>query len=132
MDIVTLGKNMQLLGLFFSFISVLVTAYLLFLHLVHNLPVLMPIAALLGIVYLTAGYLLMIGKKAGLALGIFVAAVTVGTAGYFLADHYFSGQFSSTHIVLDILMLGFSLLAFLIGLSQSPHRHESDNTTPQP
>lgn len=120
---------MKLLGLFFSFTSVLVAAYILFLGMAHSIPVLLPIGGALGIAYLAAGYLLIVGKHTGLALGVFIAAITVGVSGYFLGTHYFSSSPIPTFP--DLIMLVFSLLAFTISLSLSPFQRDKHNAPTQ-
>lgn len=127
--LLNIGNGMKFLGLYCSFTSVLAVAYVLFLGMAHSIPVLLPIGAAIGIAYLTAGYLLMVGKRTGLALGVFVAAITVGVSGYFLATHYFSSSRVPTFP--DLIMLAFSLLAFVISLSQSPFQHDNHRSTIQ-
>jgi uncharacterized membrane protein YjjB (DUF3815 family) len=109
---------MKLLGFYFSFISVLIITYTLFLRYFHLDPNLLILGGIIGFTDLAAAYLLMIEKRMGILLGTFVSAITVGFSAYFLGDHYFSS--TAIPALPDIIMIAVSLLAFLLCLSISP------------
>lgn len=109
---------MKLLGFYFSFISVLTVTYTLFLRYFHFAPDLLILGGIIGFADLMTGYLLMIEKRAGLLLGTFVSAITLGFSAYFLGEHYFSS--TAIPALPDIIIIAVSLLAFLLCLSVSP------------
>lgn len=117
---------MKLLGFYFSFVSVLTVAYTLFLQFFHADRRMLVLGGIIGFADLAAGYLLMLEKRSGLLLGVFVSAITLGLSGYFLGSHYFSSM--AIPALPDVVIVAASLLGFILCLSLSPFRQD----TPQP
>lgn len=124
---------MKALGSYFSFISVLTVAYTLFLRIVHDMPPLLLVGGAIGFCQLASAYLLLRERRSGLLAGLFLSAIMLGFSGYFLGAHYFSTtptgiQATFSIVIPDLVIVGCSLLGFLVSLSLAPFRHAD---TPQ-
>ncbi len=81
----------------------------------------------LGLADLTAAYLLMQERRTGLALAVFLFALTLGLSGYFLGMQYF-GTVQAVTILPDLVIVIATLFGFLASMSMSTFRHETPLT----